>query len=168
MELQHIDTNYGEAQLAVKFDKRGDQMSYSGSVSLNPTQKLADTLNEMIREQAGLHYTQSGASIENGQFKFTAQNLLASGAASIQLKGERVEIQINEAKLLGLIPVRGLARNLVTGVMSKFHAEPIGRTGLSIPLQELARQSLGDELVNQVRLSAQQDASGIRLDFATR
>lgn len=161
LRLDKLRTNFGDASASVRLEQTDGKAVYSGKLSLNPSQKVTDLINDVLAKESGY---KTSVRNEGNQFKVTADGLLTSGAATIKLNGDKVDITIDDAKLLGIFTAKGIAHDKALAALEKFKAQTTGRNSLSIPLRELAGQALSIDPA-KMDLKATQGPGGINLDF---
>lgn len=161
LKLDKLKTNFGDASAAVRLEQKDGKSVYSGKLSLNPSQKVTELINGVLAKESGY---KTDVRNEGTQFKVTAEGLLTSGAATIKLNGDKVDITIDDAKLLHIFTAKGLAHDKALAALAKFKAQTTGPNSLSIPLRELAGQALSIDPA-KMDLKATQGPGGINLDF---
>lgn len=161
VETPGIQTRYGDGSLSFRADAKG----LTGRLKFTPNQVAEAAVRDLLRDITGSDVT--GVKFRQGEMEVGIDHFLVKNThLKVNPQGDKVEITVDGAKLIGLFESNGLATDKVKAALAKYGATQTGQYTLQIPLANLAAGLLGPDLTGNVHLSA--DIRGdkeLNLDF---
>lgn len=133
--IPDLDTKYGPASLAFETLSNG---GISVHTQLDPNWGLEMAIRDAVAAES---QGESSTSINQGRINIGVDFSFASADTQVRLEGDKVRIQIKDARFLGLIEVKGTARNRVLDALQRYGARLEGKD-IILPVSQLTAEVL--------------------------
>jgi hypothetical protein len=133
--LPGLDTKYGPASLAFETQSNG---TMTVRTQLDPTRGLEYAIRDAVAAES---QAESHTTIRNGHIDVGVDFSFASADTQVRLEGDKVRIQVQDARFLGLIEVKGTARSRVLEALQRYGAHLDGHD-IILPVSQLTAEVL--------------------------
>lgn len=139
LHFPEIESTLGDAELTTRLYKNDDVFQQSGQLTITPDQRFYSTVETFLKDEYGIQVN-GQLKLENGQLVIEGdRGIVHDLGMSIALKGDKMEVNIDEAKALLFFSVRGKVANHIAELLdeSLIQYDRPNRRKLSISLNDV-------------------------------